>query len=72
MSQFVDNRSLFVDEPMSAARYKAPWLAGSQPLESGSGRAQRASLTLTRTPFPSGRLMAEASPPWNSAISRTM
>ena len=35
-------------------------------------RSQRASCTLKRTPAPSGRLAAEASPPWNSAMRRTM
>ena len=50
----------------SRGNYAPPWG------ELLTAALQRDRRTAKRTPLPSGRLAADASPPWNSAISRTI
>jgi hypothetical protein len=66
MSQNVDNVSVFHATDVQSQA----WLQSHLPRALTA--CQRPSRTLTRTPLPSGRFMAEAWPPCSSAISRTM
>ena len=60
---------VLITDDFTLSQFVDTGVARSQPTRP---RDQRASRTPIRTPPPSGRLLAKASPLWNSAISRTM
>jgi len=66
MSQIVDNVTVFD----ATDAWLLAWREGNR--RQALTSCQRPRRTLTLTPVPSGRFMAEAWPPCSSAISRTM